>query len=93
MNATKRIENVEAFVEKQRFLAGSEYRVIYDEDQDILTIEIKALTEGQMELLKVSLRQHLMRHVKVNVIKLLPPVKKQNQQPLHGKPNQGKLLQ
>lgn len=85
MNASFRIQNLEAFVEKQQFLRGAEYRVVYDEAQDILTIELKAVTEGQLEMLKVSLRQHLMRHVKVEVGKLLPPVKKKPTPPQNEK--------
>ena len=71
MKAEDRIATIENFVIGHRFLVGLQYRVLFDEPTDSLTIEFKQMRKDQMWSLTASLKAHNMPHIKVEAIKML----------------------
>lgn len=67
-----RIAVIKNFVEGHRFLMGLQYRVVFDEPTDTLTIEFKQMREDQKWSLNASLRAHNMPHIKVTAQKIMP---------------------
>ncbi len=77
MKIEDRIAVIKNFVEGHRFLVGLQYRVVYDEGTDMVTVEFKTIPDHRLYSFRSSMNAHNMGHIKAHSDKVTKEERKQ----------------